>query len=86
MSYVKAQSLQEHTAAAAKRKFSAQTLWAISRRAGETAYLIFDLMNWDHALMCIFMEVPQFKTSKGKQIALVSGSNRYTCWFLSLAD
>ena len=85
MSYVKAQSLQD-TAASAKRKFSIQTLWAISGRAGETANLTFDLMCWDNALLCIFMEVPQVKTLKSKQIALVAGVNRHSCWFLALAD
>ena len=86
VSYVKALSLQENIATAAKRKFSVQTLWAISGRAGETAHLTFELMTWDQGLKCIFIEVPQFKTSQVKQIALVPGSNRYTCWFLSFAD
>ena len=70
----------------ALRKFSILTLWLVSGRAAETSHLTFDGMTWDAALQCAFMEVPQVKTSKTKQIAFVAGSHRHNCWFLAFAD
>ena len=85
MAFIKALSMQ-NTAVAAKRKFEIFTLWAAAGRAAETSYLTFDGMSWDSFLKCIFMEVPQLKTAKAKQIAFVAGENRHSCFYLGLAD
>ena len=43
-------------------------------------------MEWDEEFECIFVEVPQGKTSKSKLIALMAGESRHFCWYLHFGD
>ena len=55
-------------------------------RSGEVAALTYDGMAYDPHFQCLYIEVPQWKTSKYKKIALIVGADRHCCWFTSWAD
>eukprot|EP00967_Tisochrysis_lutea_P077579 scaffold105411_cov33-Tisochrysis_lutea.AAC.1 len=48
--------------------------------------MTWDGMEWDPFFDCVFAEIPQSKTSKVKEIALVAGADRQSCFFVDLGD
>ena len=68
------------------RKFAIMTLQRRAGRSTEAAWITWDGMVWDEEFQCVFVEVPQSKTSKCKLVLFGAGRDRHGCWFLDLGD
>jgi len=77
---------REGSAEAALRKLAIKCLWQGAGRASEAAWLSWDSLQWDPFFGSVFAEFPQSKMSKYKEIPLVAGADRHSCFFVDFGD
>ena len=68
------------------RRLVILSTWLACGRASECAFLSWEGLCWDPFFRCVFIEVPQSKTSKVKVVPFMAGKNRYVDWYLQFAD